>query len=320
MSAYPGDDLRLPFQIEASGLRGRVIRLGPVVDTILSRHDYPLPVATLLGELIALAAALAGALKYDGVFTLQIKADGPVRLMLADVTSAGGLRGYAQFDADAVEAASHGRSGREGAVQRLLGAGHIAFTVDQGPNTQRYQGIVELQGATLADCMHHYFRQSEQLQTALSVSARPGDGGWRAGALMLQRLPPEGGAVDTLHREAVEEAWRRAVILMATGSPEELTDPSLSAATLLYRLFHEDGVRVWPSQALQVGCRCTGERSAAILGTFPRDELEDMMVDGRITMTCQFCNIDFVFDDDDLNRGAVPVADADADARNRRPR
>src|SRR5262249_10686585 len=146
------------------------------------------------GEAITLAVLLAGALKYDGVFTLQTKGDGPVRLMVADVTTAGAVRGYAQFDAGKLAAAGPGALG---SVPRLLGAGYIASTVDPGEHTQRYQGIVELQGATLAECAHHYFRQSEQLQAGIKVAVGrvPGTDGprWRAGGLMMQRIPPEGG-------------------------------------------------------------------------------------------------------------------------------
>jgi molecular chaperone Hsp33 len=186
------DDLVQPFQIEATSLRGRLVRLGPVVDTILTRHDYPEPVATLLGEAIAVAVLLAGALKYEGVFTLQTKGDGPVRLLVADVTSAGAVRGYAQYDAAQLAKAAGAKM--MASVPRLLGAGHIAFTVDQGEHTERYQGIVELQGATLAECAHHYFRQSEQLQAGIktAIGRDPASGAWRAGGIMLQRLRARG--------------------------------------------------------------------------------------------------------------------------------
>src|SRR6185312_696753 len=165
MPAIP-DDLVQPFQIEPFALRGRLVRLGPAIDSILTRHAYPGPVAAMLGEAIALAVALAGALKYEGVFTLQTKGDGPIKLMVADVTTAGAIRGYAQFDAGRIAA-----SAASGApVPRLLGAGYLALTVDQGEHTERYQGIVELQGGTLAECVHHYFRQSEQVEAALKVA------------------------------------------------------------------------------------------------------------------------------------------------------
>ncbi len=302
MPILPADDLVQPFQIDASGLRGRLVRLGPLLDKILTRHAYPEPVAGLLGEAIALAAALAGALKYDGVFTLQTKGDGPVHLLVADVTSAGAVRGYAQFDAAKLaKAVAQGEVA--GSVPRLLGAGHLAFTVDQGEHTDRYQGIVELQGASLADCAHHYFRQSEQVEAGLKVAvARVADAEgvtrWRGGSLMVQRLPDEG---DAARREAAEDGWRRAVILMSSSTSAELVDAALAPEALLFRLFHEDGVRVYRPQDLAARCRCSRERVERVLRMLPADELAEMKVAGRITVTCQFCSADYGFDDDDIH-------------------
>ena len=169
------DDLIQPFRIDPFALRGRLVRLGPTIDRILSQHDYPEPVAAMLGEAITLAVVLAGALKYDGIFTLQTKSDGPIRLIVADVSTDGAVRGYAQYDARELEAAlAARRDGASPSVPVLIGSGYIAFTVDQGEDTERYQGIVELTGATLAECAQHYFRQSEQIQAGikLSVGAR----------------------------------------------------------------------------------------------------------------------------------------------------
>src|SRR6516162_329899 len=190
------DDLVQPFRIDPFALRGRLVRLGPTIDRILSPHAYPEPVAAMLGEAITLAVVLAGALKYDGIFTLQTKGDGPIRLIVADVSTSGALRGYAQYDEAKLENALSGaRMTAMLSVPRLLGSGYIAFTVDQGEDTDRYQGIVELAGTTLAECAQHYFRQSEQIQAGIKLSVgRAGHhGAWRAGGLMLQRVPPEGG-------------------------------------------------------------------------------------------------------------------------------
>jgi molecular chaperone Hsp33 len=286
------DDLVQPFQIESARLRGRLIRLGPVVDTILRRHAYPAPVAALLGEALTLCATLASALKFDGVFTLQTKGDGPVSMMVADWRSPGELRGYASFDAAKLAAA--GASGAP--VPRLLGAGHLALTVDQGPDTERYQGIVELAGATLADCAHAYFRQSEQLEAGirLAIAEVPdatGAAHWRAAGLMLQRLPPNQGN----DADAEEDAWRRALTFLGTVRDNELTDPHLAPNTLLFRLFHEDGVRVFDATNLAVGCRCSRERIGSVLRSFPVEELREMELDGRITVTCEFCNKGYEF-------------------------
>jgi molecular chaperone Hsp33 len=295
------DDLVQPFQIDASGLRGRLVRLGPMLDAILTRHAYPEPVAVLLGEAIALAVALAGALKYDGVFTLQTKGDGPIGLIVADVTSAGAVRGYAQYDEARLNAVLAGDVGAT--VPRLLGAGYLAFTVDQGAHTDRYQGIVELQGATLAECAHHYFHRSEQVEAGLKVAVarRPdalGHQRWRAGSLMIQRLPPEG---EGFRQEAAEDGWRRAVILMSSSTSAELVDAELTPEALLFRLFHEDGVRVYRRQALVARCRCSRERVETVLRMLPGDELQAMKVDGRVVVTCQFCSARYDFDDRELH-------------------
>jgi molecular chaperone Hsp33 len=298
------DDMIQPFQIEGKAVRGRLVRLGPLVDEVLDRHNYPEPVAALLAEMVALAAVLAGALKYEGVFTLQTKGDGPIRLMVADVTSTGDIRGYAQFDAEklaAVEAAPAAGS----PVPRLLGSGYLAFTVDQGADTERYQGIVELVGATLVDCVHHYFRQSEQLQAGIKLAVgrearSDGGSGWRAGALMVQRMPPEGG-VPELAADDADEDWRRALIFMASSTSTELLDPALAPNDLLFRLFHEDGVRVFAPGSLRAACRCSRERVERVLQSLPRSEIEDLKDDGAVVVTCEFCNDDYRFSEEDLD-------------------
>jgi molecular chaperone Hsp33 len=295
MAVLP-DDLVQPFQIEPFALRGRLVRLGPLIDEILTRHAYPDPVAEMLGEAIALAVALAGALKYDGVFTLQTKGDGPIRLIVADVTTDGAVRGYAQVDHARLAAMA---SPVSGSVPRLLGAGYLALTVDQGEHTDRYQGIVELQGPTLAHCVHHYFRQSEQVEAALKVAVarRPDAAGiprWRAGAIMIQRLPRES---FTLEAETEDEAWRRAAILMSSSTSAELVDPALAPEALLFRLFHEDGVRAHAPHRLAARCRCSTRRVETMLRALQPEDLEDMKVDGRITVTCEFCGRVYPFDE-----------------------
>jgi molecular chaperone Hsp33 len=299
----PGpDDLVQPFRIDPSALRGRLVRLGPTIDRILSQHAYPEPVAAMLGEAITLAVVLAGALKYDGIFTLQTKGDGPIRLMVADVSTAGAVRGYAQYDAAKLETALSGASAGTPSVPGLVGSGYIAFTVDQGEDTDRYQGIVELAGSTLAECAQHYFRQSEQIQAGIKLSVgRAGRGGtWRGGGLMLQRVPPEGGF--GVIADDVEDGWRRAMVLMSSATAEELVDPDLPPHGLLFRLFHEQGVRVYRTHPLEARCRCSRERIEGILRLFPTAELEDMRKEGVTTVTCQFCNQSYVFDEADLER------------------
>jgi molecular chaperone Hsp33 len=292
------DDLVQPFQIDRTALRGRLVRLGPLVDGILKQHDYPEPVAAMLGEAVTLAVILAGMLKYDGVFTLQTKGDGPIRLLVADVTTAGDVRGYAQYDAGKLAKALNGNGAP---VPRLLGAGYIAFTVDQGDKTDRYQGIVELQGATLAECAHHYFRQSEQVQAGIKVAVGHDGATWRAGGIMLQRLPTEGGGATAAECEAQEDGWRRAMILMSSSRADELLDARLAPNDLLFRLFHEDGVRVWAPHPLAAKCRCSREKIERIIVALPRADLADLALpDGRLEVTCEFCSKRYEFAPDEV--------------------
>ncbi len=296
------DDLVQPFRVDPFALRGRLVRLGPALDRIISQHAYPEPVAAMLGEAITLAVVLAGALKYDGIFTLQTKGDGPIRLMVADVSTDGAVRGYAQYDQKKLDAVSWAAGSSELSVPRLLGGGYIAFTVDQGEETDRYQGIVELAGTTLADCAQHYFRQSEQIQAGIKLAVgQTGPGGaWRAGGLMLQRVPPEGGY--GVIADDVEDGWRRAMVLMSSATSDELIDPGLAPSRLLFRLFHEDGVRVYDTHPLEARCRCSRERIERILRAFPPDELDDMQKERVTTVTCEFCSRRYTFDADEIGR------------------
>jgi molecular chaperone Hsp33 len=293
------DDVIQPFQLDPFALRGRLVRLGPTVDRILAQHDYPEPVATLLGEAITLAVLLAGALKYDGVFTFQTKSDGPVRLLVADVKTDGAVRGYAQYDAKRLGEVTP-NDGESPSVPDLLGTGYIAFTVDQGDDTERYQGIVSITGATLAECAQHYFRQSEQFQAGLKLAVgRTGEeGSWRAGGLMMQRVPPEGGRQRIA--DDVEDAWRRVMVLMSSATSAELVAPDLPPRRLLWRLFHDEGVRVYDTLPVEARCRCSRERIAGILRAFPADEIDEMKEEPVTTVTCEFCNTRYEFTADDL--------------------
>ena len=284
------DDLIQPFLIEESGLRGRLIRMGPTVSDVIGRHDLPPAVQSLMAEFVVLASALSATLKFDGVFTLQAKGNGPVSLMAADVTTDGGVRAYASVGDDMPD-----ETEIEGSpVPRLFGAGYLAFTVDQGEHAELYQGIVELQGATLIDCVHHYFQQSDQFSAAITMAAeKDGKGGWRAGALMLQRLPED---ELSFRKEEMDEAWRRATILMSSCEKSELTSATLSAHQLLFRLFHEDGVRVFDALPLQFSCRCSRDRGEGILKMFSAEEIEDYKVDGCISIKCEFCSTEEWFD------------------------
>lgn len=291
------DNVTQPFRLNpAPGVtfQGRLIRLGSVVDDIVSRHDYPAPVARVLGEALALTATLAAALKYDGIFTFQIKSDGPVRLLVADVTSTGDLRGYAQYDAAAVaDLHAPGVTARQ-----TFGDGHLAFTVDQGRHTERYQGLVDLVGDTMADFAQHYFRQSAQLDAALIVTCGPsGEAGWRAAGVMVQRLPE---AAATVRSDDADDPWRRAMMLLATATPEELLDPALAAPVFLHRLFHQEGLVVNRPRPLRDQCRCSAERIVTVLRSIPDLGADDVADSGQFEVTCEFCNTTYAFDPDKL--------------------
>ncbi len=300
------DDLVQPFMLESSGIRGDVVRLGCVVDHIITRHAYPDPLAALLAEMLALTAMLSSMMKYDGVFSLQTKGDGPVSLMVADMTSEGHLRGYAGFEGEELDAAlaRHGQT-QDGAalgVPELLGEGHLAFTVDQGLHTERYQGIVELRGPTLASCLQHYFRQSEQIQTGLIVGADKAGDAWRSAGVILQTVPHETAGSGAGPTAPDDDAWRRAMILQASCTEAELLDPGLPVNDLLYRLFHEEGVRVFRRRPLEARCRCSRKRLEETLRALPRAEIEELKVDGKVIVTCEFCNRRYHFNRAALDR------------------
>ena len=280
------DNLIQPFQMAKSGVRGRLVRMGSVVDTILTRHGYPDAVARFLGEGLVLAAMLGGALKFDGIFTVQTKGDGPINMLAADMTTPGNMRGYASFDEGLLERLAGGNSTRD--VVTYLGTGYIAFTIDAGTDRKRYQGIVELEGDNLAECMENYFDRSEQIETLLRVSVDKVDGKWRAGGLMIQRLPDESAA--EISQDIEDENWRNAQALARTVTAEELTSDILKSAELLYRIFHEDGVWLYDPQALEDKCSCSAERVKTTLKTFAGDDLEEMATEGVITADCQFCS------------------------------
>jgi molecular chaperone Hsp33 len=300
----PHDDLILPFQAEQADVSGRLVKLGPVVDTILSRHDYPEPVSQLLGEAVALTALLGAALKFEGKFILQASTDGPVDLLVSDYQVPGGLRGYARFSPERVAGLSSGG--------KLLGEGHLAMTIDRGLDTERYQGVVPLDGGTLTEAADTYFRQSEQLPTFIRLAVarhyRAGDRAarpwtWRAGGLLVQKLTREGGRSGTRESAFAEEDWTRAKALAETVEDHELLDPMLPPDRLLYRLFHEEKVRAFRAVPLSSYCSCSEARVKELLRRFSAEDLAEMVVDGEVWVTCEFCNSRYRFD---------PAAFADA--------
>jgi molecular chaperone Hsp33 len=305
-SREPLDDAVLPFEVNALDVRGRLVKLGPLLDDILSGHDYPLPVSKLLGEAIVLTALLGASLKFNGRFILQTKTDGPVSMIVVDFRVPGRLRAYARFDQYRL------KPGQSSAA--LLGRGHLAMTIDQGGARSRYQGLVALEGGTLEDAAHEYFLRSEQIPTRvrLAIGEELGQGDpkhhWRAGGLLVQFLPkapdrarqpdlhpgdaPEGAVV---HSMVEDDAWVEAQALSGTVEDVELIDPELSGERLLYRLFHERGVRVFSTQPLEAKCSCSREAVASMLKSFAPNDRADMVEEGRVKVTCEFCSSTYEF-------------------------
>jgi molecular chaperone Hsp33 len=303
------EDIVLPFAVEPLSTRGRVVRLGPAIDAILKRHAYPSAVARIVGEAAALTVLLGSALKIEGSFQLQTKTDGPLNMLIVDFDAPSNLRALARFDSEKVAAASEqARSGD------LLGEGHLAFTVDPGAGLSRYQGIIPLDGQGLEAAAHQYFQRSEQIPTLVRLAVgevvTPDAVHWRAGGLMAQYLPdsPErrrqadldpGDAPEGTPRDVVAEddAWTETRALVGTVQDHELVDPTVSSERLLYRLFHERGVRVFKQGDLRDACRCSRERIEAMLRSFSPEERRDMVGDdGKIGVTCEFCSTKRVFD------------------------
>jgi molecular chaperone Hsp33 len=306
VSGEAKDDRVTPFAVEALDLRGRLVRLGPTVDAVLKHYDYPPRVARLLGEAMALAALLGSILESHGRFQLQTRSDGPVDMLVVDYDAPGKLRGFARFDA-----------ARLGDIfdpepAALLGRGHLALTIEREEDAARYQGVVPLEGESLAEAAHTYFRQSEQIPSfvrlAVGEVVTPQGRSWRAGGLLLQYLPVAGSRMRDLHPgdapedgegvpEAEDDAWTEGQALAATLEDHELVDPSLSGERLLFRLFHERGVKVFNERPVEEFCRCSTERIERLLKSFTPQERADMVGDdGRIGVTCEFCATHRSFD------------------------
>jgi molecular chaperone Hsp33 len=307
----PSDDIVLPFRTVRSGVTGRIVRLGSTVDTILSHHDVPDPVAQTLGQAVALTAMLGTALKFDGKLIVQTKTDGILDFLVVNFEAPGRVRGYVRCDKARFAASAANGGIDEGS---LLGSGHLAITIDPGEEMDRYQGIVALDGGSLVQAALTYFRQSEQLPTFIRlVLARhyqagtggaPGAWQWRAGGLMIQNLAVAGGKPGTqepgdedgLLVGEDDDGWERTRILAASVEDHELLDPMLAPDRLLYRLFHEEGVRALPTTPIEAYCRCSRERVEAFLKSFGSEDLADMREpDGGISVTCEFCSQTYRF-------------------------
>jgi molecular chaperone Hsp33 len=297
----PGaDDHLTPFQVDPLDARGRLARLGPELDRLLKRHAYPTAVSRAVAEAVVLTALLGSALKLEGRFQLQTKTDGAISMLVVDFDAPNKLRAYAQFDAEQAPSGASSAS--------LIGKGHLALTIDQGGHMNRYQGVTALDGQGLEAAAHQYFRQSEQIPTRIRIAVgeveTPEGSSWRAGGLFIQFLPeapermrqgdldPGDAPADTRRDDFREDdAWTEAKALVDTIEDHELLDPTLSAERLLYRLFHERGVRVYAGQDLVEACRCSQDRILTMLRRFTPEQRADMRgEDGKIGVTCEFCS------------------------------
>jgi molecular chaperone Hsp33 len=311
------DDTVLPFEVGALDLRGRVVRLGPAVNEILSGHNYPEPVAKLLGEAVVLTTMLGSAIK-ESRLILQTQTDGPLRMLVVDYRHPGAIRACARFDAARVAAAVENGRASPGA---LLGRGHLAMTIDHGEDRNRYQGLVAVQGGSLEDAAHEYFRSSEQIPTRVKLVvaeefAAGGHRRWRAGGILGQFLPkathrahsdlhpgdaPPGVVVPEVKED---DAWVEGRSLIETVEDIELIDPALSSEQLLYRLFHERGVRVFRDTTVAAQCSCSRSGVEAMLQSFSQDDRDHMVENSVISVTCEFCSANYRFAPEEV--GANP--------------
>jgi molecular chaperone Hsp33 len=306
-SAAPLHDALLPFEVASLDLRGRLVKLGPTLDDILTKHAYPPAVSKVLGEAVVLTALLGSSLKFEGRFILQTQTDGPISMIVVNFNAPDKMRAYARFDATRLK---FGQTTAD-----LLGKGHLAMTIDQGADMSRYQGLVALEGGDLEAAAHEYFLRSEQIPTRVRLAVGEelrGQGGprhrWRAGGLLLQFLPksaerarqadlhpgdaPEG---TEPHTTKEDDAWIEGQSLMQTVEDVELIDPELSGERLLFRLFHERGVRVFPTQQVQAKCSCSRDAVAGMLAGFTKRERIDMVEKGKVVVTCEFCSSVYEF-------------------------
>ncbi|PRX37106.1 molecular chaperone Hsp33 [Meinhardsimonia xiamenensis] len=307
------DDTVLPFQLDRSDIRGRVARLDGVLDNVLAQHDYPPAIEALVAEATLLTAMIGQAIKLRWKLSLQVRGNGPVRIIATDYFAPreegepARIRAWASFDAERLDESKP--------PFEQLGEGYFAILIDQGPGTMPYQGITPIAGGSLSACAETYFAQSEQLPTrfalAFGESVTPGEAsGWRAGGVMLQHMPQsqlvareggsgEGGllqAADILSGDAAED-WNRANILLDTVDALELVGPGVTPTDLLVRLFHEEEPRVFDAQPVAFGCTCSEEKVRQSLSIYSARDIGTMTTEqGIVTADCQFCGAHYELD------------------------
>lgn len=291
-------DCVIPFHLEKSNIRGRLVRLDEILRDILEQHNYPALVNFYVAEATSLALAIVSSFKFDGLFTLQITGEGALRLLVVDINKEGHIRACARFDEAQISTIPE--ENRKN-IQHVFGKGYFAFTIEPEKD-DRYQGIVELTGTTLADSTHHFFRQSEQLETGV-ILATSNNGNFEStlygAALMIQRMPfPTNVPIE--EKERLDDEWIHAVSLVGSMTKKELLNRNLANQDILYRLFWENGVRVHASRSYVSKCRCSREKIHIMLKSFNPDEIKQMVVDSKISVTCEFCNRHYDFTEEEL--------------------
>jgi molecular chaperone Hsp33 len=291
-------DVALGVAIPARNARGRVARLGPVIDAVLANHRYPPVIERLMAEALVLTALLGSLLKErEGQITVQAQTEaGIIDLLVCDYHS-GELRGYIRHDPERLADA-----GPNPSLFALFGKGYLAITFDHPVMNERYQGIVPLEGDSLAHAAQSFFMQSEQIPSIVRLAAEKTDGHWSAGGLLFQHLPEGEEGRDRLHTRLDHPDWPHVAILAGSVKPEELTDPALALDDLIWRLFHEeDEVRTLAALPLSKGCRCDPNYVRSVLARFPAEEREAMVgEDGMIRVDCEFCSSSFAIEPSEL--------------------
>ena len=304
-------DNRQRFLIESCDVRGQVCQLDDTWREALGRVDYPVPVRDALGEAFVAALLLGGTIKFEGRMTLQVSGDGPVHLLVVQVTADGRARGLARWRegsfADAADAADAGAASGEGRLEAMFGSGaRLVITIEARRGAEPYQGIVALEGERLGDALASYFRDSEQLQTELFLAV---DADVAAG-LLLQRLPAHERAAE----EDADEGWRRATTLAATLSPAELRERGVGE--IVHALYHEERVRLFDESPVRFECSCSRERTDGMLQGLGQAEVEDIVAErGAVDITCEFCDARYHYDAVDVAALFHGVAEADDDVR-----
>ena len=296
------NDRGLSFNLDGNAFRGRIVRLDKVLNDIFSHQTYPDNIAAAVAETSALGVLISSLMKFDGIFTLQIQGSGPLSVLVADVTSEGKVRATAKYDAKAIKEAQALRK-TEGQIEpapHWLEQGNLIFTIDQGKNTELYQGIVDLQGKNLAECALRYFKNSEQIDTYLRLFLQKDGEIWKSAGILLQKMPNKGGKESSGDEETLGELWNEDRILTDSLKQEEIFDESLNLEDILFRLFHEHQVRVVKENEYQFGCRCSREKLLNTLSLMKKEDIDEMAENGKITATCNFCGQVYSFDKGEL--------------------